>query len=282
MRPEVRYRLAWLLLDAAAQDFLKSCPRRHAVSDEFAKRDRLCHHSTVWFTGECGGFDTLREVFPEGATLSARPVGTVSDDLSEALVVEIAGRRFQHGSGDSRLLHVTLSLARGVDAKDSVRLLSGAPRLNPVDWPDLSGVIKYELPDAAVSEPAPLTEKEVKAFMCLTKSDAYLGMDELEDGRLYLVNCRNAYLGIWLASEKEFAIRRSKLGRVYIFHERHWDTGEPYGTAKPYILLPDFVPKDGLLDFLARMESAIPFGEACRRMLTAEATISLRKHRRCP
>jgi hypothetical protein len=61
----------------------------------------------------------------------------------------------------------------------------------------------------------------------------YLPMDEMKDGYLYKVNCRNASFGIWRASEKSFVIRRMKFSAIYTFEEYHYDTGPPYGTAKP-------------------------------------------------
>jgi hypothetical protein len=61
----------------------------------------------------------------------------------------------------------------------------------------------------------------------------YLPMGEMKDGYLYKVNCRNASFGIWRASENSFVIRRMKFYAIYKFEEYHYDTGPPFGTAKP-------------------------------------------------
>lgn len=135
------FRLAWLLFRPPSKAFLLSRPRRHAGSDHLAKPDRLAHHCTLWYGGECGPFSEFAEAFPARREFSARPVGVASDERVEALAVEVAGLRHQFGS--DRVLHVTLSLAPGIKAEDSVRLLANAPHFTAVDWPSLTGVVEY-------------------------------------------------------------------------------------------------------------------------------------------
>ena len=61
----------------------------------------------------------------------------------------------------------------------------------------------------------------------------YLKMSEMKEGYTYHIHARNARIGIWFGKHKSFAISRHKFGSNYIFEEYHWETGAPYGTAKP-------------------------------------------------
>ena len=60
----------------------------------------------------------------------------------------------------------------------------------------------------------------------------YLAIDKCKDGYLYRINARNASYGIYNEKKKSFTISRYKFGEVFLFHEDHWDTGAPHGTAK--------------------------------------------------
>jgi len=140
-----RYRLIWLELDLESQRFLRAQPRRHQAYDGLAKPDRIAHHATLWFTGTGASDAEAAEAYPSGTRLDGHPIGIASDEQVEALVVEIAGQRFQYGS--QRLLHITLSLAPGIEAKESVRLLAERPLLTPVGWGKLSGIIMGVLPE---------------------------------------------------------------------------------------------------------------------------------------
>jgi hypothetical protein len=140
-----RYRLIWLELDLEAQRFLRAQPRRHQAYDGLAKPDRIAHHATLWFTGTRASDAAAAEAYPPGTHLDAHPIGIATDAHVEALVVEIAGQRFQYGS--QRLLHITLSLAPGIEARESVRLLAERPLLTPVGWGKLSGIIMGVLPE---------------------------------------------------------------------------------------------------------------------------------------
>lgn len=64
-------------------------------------------------------------------------------------------------------------------------------------------------------------------------------MDQLVPGRLYWLLARNAYFGVWHPEDQGFVILREKFGNRYLFTEYHWDTGEPFGTVKPFGLVAD-------------------------------------------
>ena len=50
---------------------------------------------------------------------------------------------------------------------------------------------------------------------------------------MYLIDARNAFIGIYSKKEKAFTISRHKFGRNYLFDEYHWDIGAPFGTVHP-------------------------------------------------
>lgn len=71
--------------------------------------------------------------------------------------------------------------------------------------------------------------------------EGYLKKSELEDGVLYAIFARNAFIGIWHQQEDAFLIARLKAGSWHLDTETHWDD-EYYhqgelanrGTAKPF------------------------------------------------
>lgn len=67
----------------------------------------------------------------------------------------------------------------------------------------------------------------------------YLNRAQMKDGCVYAIICRNAYVGVWREHSQGFIIPRNKFGTWYLFLEYHWDTGAPYGTAKPYAFIED-------------------------------------------
>ena len=73
-------------------------------------------------------------------------------------------------------------------------------------------------------------------------NEIYIKIDDLKDGFLYFILARNSYFGIWKAENKLFLISRFKFNLNYLCEEYHWDTGEPFGTVKPYkeLELPPF------------------------------------------
>jgi hypothetical protein len=62
---------------------------------------------------------------------------------------------------------------------------------------------------------------------------AYIPMNNCKDGHLYIINARNADLGVYIEAQHCFRLRRNKFKLTYIDTEDHWDTGEPHGTVKP-------------------------------------------------
>jgi hypothetical protein len=72
----------------------------------------------------------------------------------------------------------------------------------------------------------------------MTLSKDYLRIEDLKDNHSYKIYARNAYVGIYVESEKAFIISRYKVGpNPRIHHEYHWDTSEQFGTAKPLELI---------------------------------------------
>ena len=67
-------------------------------------------------------------------------------------------------------------------------------------------------------------------------------MNKCKDGHLYIIEARNADIGVYVAAEQGFRIRRNKFQLTFIDMEYHWDTDEhtmisgikmSHGTAKP-------------------------------------------------
>lgn len=63
--------------------------------------------------------------------------------------------------------------------------------------------------------------------------EAYIPMSKCKDGHLYIINARNADLGVYVEAQRYFRISRNKFQLTFIDTEDHWDTGEPHGTVKP-------------------------------------------------
>lgn len=60
-----------------------------------------------------------------------------------------------------------------------------------------------------------------------------ISIEKCKDGWLYIIYARNSYIGIYKASKKSFIISRTKFKAHFIYEEDHWETGKPFGTAKP-------------------------------------------------
>ena len=73
---------------------------------------------------------------------------------------------------------------------------------------------------------------------------SYIPLDDCKHGGLYRVSARNFDLGVYDEATHGFIGIRHKFGELYLFTEFHWDTGEPYGTAKPRLAL-EFSPFQG-------------------------------------
>jgi hypothetical protein len=60
-------------------------------------------------------------------------------------------------------------------------------------------------------------------------------LDKCKDRYLYIIDARNARLGIFHQPTKSFIISRHKFGSNYLFNEDHYDADERYGTATPLV-----------------------------------------------
>jgi hypothetical protein len=68
----------------------------------------------------------------------------------------------------------------------------------------------------------------------MTLSKDYLRIEDLKDNHSYKIYARNAYVGIYVESEKAFIISRYKVGpNPRIHHEYHWDVS---GDLKLYFI----------------------------------------------
>ena len=83
----------------------------------------------------------------------------------------------------------------------------------------------------------------------------HLKVEEMKDGYTYIIQARNANVGVWDEHNKCFFISRHKFGSNFLDKEYHWDTGAPYGTARPMGEI-EKAPtnQDDLLDYLNEIE----------------------------
>jgi len=61
----------------------------------------------------------------------------------------------------------------------------------------------------------------------------HIPLERCENGRLYRLHSRNLQLGVWNEHTKGFVGIRVKFGDEFLFTEYHYDTGPPFGTARP-------------------------------------------------
>ncbi|MBT4446358.1 hypothetical protein HOA92_06280 [archaeon] len=61
----------------------------------------------------------------------------------------------------------------------------------------------------------------------------HIKLADCQDGFLYRLNSRNLTIGIYHHDSKSFVGLRTKFKHQFIDTENHYDTGAPYGTAKP-------------------------------------------------
>lgn len=81
----------------------------------------------------------------------------------------------------------------------------------------------------------------------------YIKIEDMKHGYLYRIHARNARYGIWNEEHKSFIISRVKFVDNYLFEEYHWDTGAPYGTARPLEEL-EKAPTTDVLEYLNKFE----------------------------
>ena len=65
------------------------------------------------------------------------------------------------------------------------------------------------------------------------KNSDYIKIEDCIHGGLYKVDCRNFSYGVFNKKDSSFIGIRHKFGYTYLFSEYHWDSGPPFGTAKP-------------------------------------------------
>lgn len=67
----------------------------------------------------------------------------------------------------------------------------------------------------------------------MKNNNNYIKLEDCKDSYLYIIDARNADIGIFEKEKNHFIISRFKFKSNFIFHEDHWDTGAPFGTVKP-------------------------------------------------
>lgn len=73
----------------------------------------------------------------------------------------------------------------------------------------------------------------------MKKLTNYIQLEDCVDNNLYIIDARNASIGIFRKETGGFLISRTKFTSNYIFEEYHWDIYkinpelEHYGTVKP-------------------------------------------------
>lgn len=111
-------------------------------------------------------------------------------------------------------------------------------------------------------------------FIQFAESESgWMAAPSLHQGGLYIIDARNAYLGVWNSCTLSFQIARTRYSRrllhgrmkwdyhsAYLFEEKHWDVGEPYGTAKPLVFLEQMPPSEttNLLAYLLEADTRFP------------------------
>lgn len=69
-----------------------------------------------------------------------------------------------------------------------------------------------------------------------------IGLDACRNRVLYRVMSRNLRVGVFCAATRGFLGIREKFGAWFAAEEYHWETGPPFGTAKPQQELPERLP----------------------------------------
>lgn len=100
------------------------------------------------------------------------------------------------------------------------------------------------------------TPQQMAAYESMMKDK--IPMTDCLDRHLYLIEARNAQIGVYAAEKKAFILARLKFGEVYLDVEYHWDTGAPHGTAVPKRDLGpvavENLPREKLLPYLLEQE----------------------------
>ncbi len=120
---------------------------------------------------------------------------------------------------------------------------------------------------------------DTDSYQFLASRTLWLPMDVLHENGLYVIGARNAYLGIWKPVRECFAIARQRYdvkmeNRRMVWHhhswdlseEYHWDTEEPFGTAKPFALVEigDQGTEINQLAYLLEAQTKLSMPDACK------------------
>lgn len=70
-----------------------------------------------------------------------------------------------------------------------------------------------------------------------TSSPEYIPLPDCLDRGIYELDSRNLVTGVFRKETGGFVGIWQKFGNRFLFEEDHWDTGEPFGTAKPLRLI---------------------------------------------
>jgi hypothetical protein len=73
---------------------------------------------------------------------------------------------------------------------------------------------------------------KIKEYEFNQAREDFIPLNRCKKGFLYKIHSRNLGVGVFNGKDGFIGIR-TKFGNKFLFTEYHWDTGAPYGTAKP-------------------------------------------------
>ena len=80
-------------------------------------------------------------------------------------------------------------------------------------------------------------------YVPLKNVDGFIPLEECEHRAVYRIRSRNLSVTVFDKDQRGFTGVREKFGDKFLFTEYHWDTGPPFGTAKPVEKI-DVLPDD--------------------------------------
>lgn len=102
-----------------------------------------------------------------------------------------------------------------------------------------------------------MSKKNFDDWVCTKDIEDWIPLEKCIDGNVYLISARNGSVGVYNEEKKAFYLARRKFGDTFLFPEFHWDTGAPYGTAKPLEDLgksPNFADEEQEINYLLEKE----------------------------
>lgn len=106
----------------------------------------------------------------------------------------------------------------------------------------------------------------------------WLPMSRCKEGVIYEIYARRMWFGVYSKRKRGFIGIREKYNERFLFTERHWNTGSPFGTAKPVKKIgavPDDIPLEehlGTIDKKTRRRVEHPGGFSDWRFVGARRT----------